>query len=362
METPIKVSPPGKIGPYVIREEVGRGKTSIVYRAIDQTTQENVAIKIVPKQQFRNQAEMSKFQNEVSLLFRCHHPNVLFLINLLQDSLNFYMVTELCDQDLEKFILSNGKLCEKDAKFVFKQIIEAMSFVNDKGIAHRDVKLENVLIDLKNNGRIVLSDFGFSLLAQDKASSHVKCGTIAYIAPEVLNGDQYNPFLSDVWSAGILLYALITQTFPWPTTSEEDMVKHIQARKISFPDYLSKEVIDLINQMTNIIPSKRPSFKKIMHHQWISDINLPVIESKTLLRSQPNFYSIREVFRSNFNQRVVFNRNIHPVSSCFYSKKMPEGNEMKSDVLNVLQKSHRRAKLKNAAKRKTFPILNDDLV
>lgn len=358
----IKVSPPGKIGPYVIREEIGRGKTSIVFRAVDQTSQENVAIKILPKQQFHNQAELSKFQNEVTSLFRCNNPHILPLINLLQDSLNFYLITGLCSTDLQKLLLSNGKFAEKEAQFIFKQIAEAMSYIHSQGIAHRDIKLENILIESKSNGKIVLSDFGYSIFAQNKPLSKLKCGTIAYVAPEIINNEPYNPFFSDVWSTGILLFALITNKFPWPTMIEEEMIKHIKSHNIHYPDYLSEQVIDLINRMTFPVPAQRPTFQQILQHPWIKDVSIPLQDSSNLCHSQPSFNLIRNVFRSNMNQRVIFNRHSHNVPSFLNgaNQKPGERNEMKNDALSVLQKSHRKIKVKNFAKRRTFPILVDD--
>lgn len=358
----LKVSPPGKIGPYVIREEIGRGKTSIVFRAVDQTTQENVAIKILPKQQFHNQAELSKFQNEVTSLFRCHDPHILPLINLIQDSLNFYLITQLCCSDLQKILLLNGRFSEKDAQYIFKQIAGAMFYIHSHGIAHRDIKLENILLESQSSGRMVLSDFGYSIVAQNKPLSQLKCGTIAYVAPEIINDEPYNPFFSDVWSTGILLYALVTNKFPWPTVVEEEMIKYIKAREIQYPDYLSEQIIDLINQMTNLIPAQRPTFQQILLHPWIKDVALPLQDSSSLCRSQPTFNLIRNVFRSNMNQRIIFNKNSHNISSIFGGKnqKSDEGNELKCDAISVLRKTHRKTSVRNHAKRRTFPILIDD--
>lgn len=360
----IKVSPPGKIGPYVIREEIGRGKTSIVFRAVDQTTNENVAIKILPKQQFHNQAELSKFQNEVTSLFRCHDQHILPLINLSQDSLNFYLITGLCCTDLQKILFTHGKFTEKEAQFIFKQIAEAMFYIHTQGIAHRDIKLENILIESHSNGKIVLSDFGYSIFAQDRPLSKLKCGTIAYVAPEIINNEPYNPFFSDVWSTGILLYALLTNRFPWPTTIEDEMIKHIKSHDIHYPDFLSEQAIDLINHMTHPIPAQRPSFQQILQHQWIKDVTTPLQENSNLCHSQPNFNIIRNVFRSNMSQRVVFNRNSHNISSIFNHKSGQQAAEridIKNDARNVLQKSHRKTRVKDFAKRKTFPILVDDV-
>lgn len=347
-----KVCPPGKIGPYVIREEIGTGRTSAVYKAVNMSTNEAVAIKILPKQQFQFQSELSRFQNEVSSIFKCQHPNIVSFINLFHDSLNLYLVMELADTDLQQIISRCGKMPLDQAQATFRQIAEAICYIHSMGIAHRDIKLENILVNSAER-RVLLSDFGYSISPRDfDQLSTTKLGTLVYLPPEIVDNKPYNPFKADIWSCGILLYALLTAKFPWPTRNEEEIIQKIRIRKIEFPDNLSPGIINLINSMTDIIPDKRPSFQEILQHPWIRDISVDKNLFTNKYHPNSTFKVISQVFKDCMNQRVIVPRTN---KSNFHSVIVNQTDSFR-DLLNVLQKSNRKKRLRSRTETSIKPV------
>jgi serine/threonine protein kinase len=131
----------------------------------------------------------------------------------------------VCCGDLLSFVRKRSKLNETTAKFIFRQIIEALQFIHLQNIVHRDIKLDNILIDLHNNVKIC--DFGVSKIIKKGDIMHDHCGTPAYIAPEILRNQGYESFGVDVWSAGVVLYAMLSGTVPFKANNMNDLHKMI---------------------------------------------------------------------------------------------------------------------------------------
>jgi serine/threonine protein kinase len=131
----------------------------------------------------------------------------------------------VCCGDLLSFVRKRSKLNETTAKFIFRQIIEALQIVHSHNIVHRDIKLDNILIDLQNN--IKICDFGVSKQVRKGDIMHDQCGTPAYISPEILKNQGYEGFGVDVWSAGVVLYAMLSGTVPFKANNMNDLHKMI---------------------------------------------------------------------------------------------------------------------------------------
>jgi serine/threonine protein kinase len=131
----------------------------------------------------------------------------------------------VCCGDLLSFVRKRSKLNETTAKFIFRQIIEALQIIHSHNIVHRDIKLDNILIDLQNN--IKICDFGVSKQIRKCDVMHDQCGTPAYISPEILKNQGYEGFGVDVWSAGVVLYAMLSGTVPFKANNMNDLHKMI---------------------------------------------------------------------------------------------------------------------------------------
>jgi len=127
--------------------------------------------------------------------------------------------------ELLSFVRKRSKIYENIARFIFRQIVEALQYIHSQNIVHRDIKLDNILIDLQNN--IKICDFGVSKSIKKNDVMHDQCGTPAYIAPEILKNCGYEGFGVDIWSAGVVLYAMLSGTVPFKANNMKDLHKTI---------------------------------------------------------------------------------------------------------------------------------------
>ena len=146
---------------------------------------------------------------------RARHENIVRLYESFEIDSHIVYVMEVCGGgDLLTFVRRRRKLNEDQAKFIFRQIINGLKYVHSKGVLHRDIKLDNIL--LTSEGDVKICDFGVSKIVQNKnLVMEDQCGTPAYIAPEVFSGKGYKGFQSDIWSAGVVLYAMLLGTVPF---------------------------------------------------------------------------------------------------------------------------------------------------
>jgi serine/threonine protein kinase len=156
--------------------------------------------------------------NKEIAVFKCvNHPNIIKLFEITEDENNLHLIMEHADKgDLLTFIKNNGTLSEATALNFLKQLAEAVEYLHlEKSIAHRDIKLANILITSKNNN-IKLADFGLSnFYDKEKMQLRTCCGSPCYSAPEILIGCQYNPIVADIWSLGVVLYSMIEGCLPF---------------------------------------------------------------------------------------------------------------------------------------------------
>jgi non-specific serine/threonine protein kinase len=202
--------------------------------------------------------------------------NVVKIFETFENKKYFYIVMEnIPGGNLLNIINKMTKLSEKISKIIFYQLIITIKYLHNLNIIHRDIKPDNILLDLNNN--IKLSDFGISL--QIKKNIYIKdhVGTPAFLAPEILikNDIGYEPYKTDIWSSGVVLFYMLTGIFPFRGNSEDELHKNIIKGK--FPklnDFnLSNECIDLIYKILEINPNKRINIDDILNHSWFNDFN-----------------------------------------------------------------------------------------
>jgi serine/threonine protein kinase len=165
--------------------------------------------------------------HEVGILLRLNrHPNVVKLFETFETGRHILLVMELCaGGDLLNYVRKRKKLDEDIAKYLFKQIIEGLGYLHSKSILHRDIKLDNILLDGK--GQVKIADFGVSKLVKPNEIMREQCGTPAYIAPEIIKDQGYTGFKADLWSAGVVLYAMLYGTVPFKANNMPDLHKLI---------------------------------------------------------------------------------------------------------------------------------------
>ena len=270
----VQKKPYHKKGNYYLLETIGEGAFAKVKLGLHIPTGEKVAIKILNKERLFEDIEeicdIKKIKKEINILKRIRHKNVIQLYEIMESKSNLYIVMEYCEnKELFDYIVSKKFLKEKEACRFFQQIIDGVEYLHLSNITHRDLKPENLLLD--KNFRIKISDFGLSYIGKNIDSLlDTPCGTPSYAPPEMLRGEKYNGVYSDIWSCGIILYTMLVGNLPCAESKEELIYENIINHNYYYPDYISKEAVDLIENMLKINPRERYDFEQIKAHPWFN--------------------------------------------------------------------------------------------
>ena len=269
-------------GNYILEETIGEGAFAKVKLGTHIHTGEKVAIKILNKEKLFEEAlednlangiegcDIQKIRKEINILKRLRHKNVIQLYEIMESKTNLYIVMEYCEgKELFDYIVRHKYLSEKEACRFFQQIIDGVEYLHLSNITHRDLKPENLLLD--NKKRIRISDFGLSNMGE-KIDSFLEtpCGTPSYAPPEMLRGEKYNGVYSDIWSCGIILYTMLVGNLPCAESKEDLIYENIMTHNYYFPDNISDEAIDLIENMLKVDPTERYDFEQIKSHPWFN--------------------------------------------------------------------------------------------
>ncbi|KAH0559830.1 hypothetical protein GP486_003655 [Trichoglossum hirsutum] len=199
------------------------------------------------------------------------HPHIARLYEIIVTEMLVWLVLEYCPGDeLYNYLLQNGPLPPEKVQRIFTQLVGAVAYVHNKSCVHRDLKLENILLDKNEN--VKLCDFGFTREYEGKSSYlQTFCGTVCYSAPEMLKGEKYAGEKVDVWSLGVILYALLVGELPFDEDDETRTKMKILTDEPKYPDHLSDDVVSLIKQLLSKRPFVRPSLSDILAHPFLAE-------------------------------------------------------------------------------------------
>ena len=280
---------------YLKIKEISNGTYAKVYIVQKKTDFKLYCCKEILKNKV---ADLPKFRNEINILSKIDHPNIIRLYEIFEDKRYISLIMELCEggdlfQKINELAEKDKSFSEKEAVKIFKQLMSAVSYCHSQGICHRDLKPENILFLNKNpDSPIKIIDFGLSkifgelkpIMKGNKIEKNImslKVGTAYYMSPEVLQGNYDNK--CDIWSCGVILYIMLCGYPPFDGDSEKDIFKTILKKKYSFPEEewnsVSEEAKDLINHMI-CDPDKRFNAGNVLKHPWIEK-NAP--NSKNIL-------------------------------------------------------------------------------
>ena len=257
---------------YLFGRQIGHGAFGKVNISLHVASGRLVAIKTFTKKNLKNKHAKNKIKHEIEMLSRLRHPFITQIYDSFETEKHIFIVMEYICGDLLGFIRKRGKLSESVTKVIFKQIIEGLKYIHRKKIVHRDIKLDNILIDLTNTVKIC--DFGVSKKINKGDIMYDHCGTPAYIAPEIFKNHGYEGYSCDIWSAGVTLYYMLGGVQPFCAESIKDLEKIILEGKYDKLDDVSPEANDLIDGMLQLDPKKRLTEDEILNHPWIVNINL----------------------------------------------------------------------------------------
>lgn len=268
---------------YKFVKKIGKGAFGTVTLGIHKLTGKHVAIKTIEKSLMKDDFSRRKVFQEVYIMKKIKHTNVIRLLEVFESQKHLLMVMEYAGGgDLLHYIKTRGRMEEQDAKYLFKQISFGLGNIHCRSVIHRDIKLDNILLDI--NEGVKICDFGVSKIVKKDQIVKEQCGTPAYIAPEIIIDKGYQGYHADIWSLGVLLYAMVTGTVPFKAQNMPELHKLIKKAEFDFPEFkngeqLSDEVKELIRGMIKLEPTARLTIPQILHHPWLKELNSSTEES-----------------------------------------------------------------------------------
>ena len=264
---------------YDVLKQLGKGGYGKVYEVMNKKTKEIRACKHLSKLSIKN---LEKFEREIEILRKADHPNIIKLYEIFESKRSFYLIMEECKggevfDHIIEHIQNKEMYSEKNAAIILRQMMSAVEYCHNNGIAHRDLKPENLLYlnqGSEDNNSIKVIDFGLSQVISPNKKLKTKVGTAYYVSPEILQGSYSEK--CDIWSAGVILYILLSGDPPFNGPSDIAIYKKIAQMDFDFPEAkwanISDEAKDLIKHM--IAPeNERYNARQVMEHKWMNIVN-----------------------------------------------------------------------------------------
>ena len=305
---------------FKIEKTIGEGTFGKVKIGIHIPTGEKVAIKILEKDKIQDNEDLERITREIKYLKILKHPNIIQIFQIIEDKKNYYLIMEFAKcGELFTHIVNNKRLSETEAAIFYTQLIKGLSFIHKHNIVHRDIKPENLL--LKENNILTIIDFGLSNQYQPGGLLLTPCGSPCYAAPEMILGRYYSGLMVDIWSSGIVLYAMVCGYLPFEDKNNDKLYKKILSGHFEIPDRLSPNCKDLITKILKVNPKKRIKLEEIMKHpflkngmEWYNNIfseyfskTVGVDEREIEINNEIVEKMVNEMGYSNANNNIVNN-------------------------------------------------------
>ncbi|XP_021485036.2 sperm motility kinase Z-like [Meriones unguiculatus] len=254
---------------YNIMKTLGQGGTAKVMLAHHRLTGAPVAVKALVKQKKWCEPTVS----EVDIMKMLSHPNIVSLLQVIETEKNIYLIMEVVQgKQLLNKIREAGCLKEDEARNIFVQLLSAIGYCHDVGIAHRDLKPDNIVVD--EHGRVKIIDFGLGARFKPGQKLERLCGVYQFIPPEIFLGLPYDGPKVDVWTLGVLLYFMVTGILPFTAATLSELSKQVQQGRYDIPCHLSKDLRSMISLLLAVNAKQRPTVLDIMGHPWLQQAKL----------------------------------------------------------------------------------------
>lgn len=271
------------LGQFAMGEKLGEGMFGKVRLGTHILTGEKVAIKLLEKMKILEQADKVRVEREIRILKQMKHNNIIQLYSVIQTSTTIYLVMEYSPgKELFDYIVNKRRLQESEACEFFQQVVSGVDYMHKNRICHRDLKPENMLLD--SNRIIKIIDFGLSNSYGKNELLGTACGSPCYAAPEMIAGNKYSGLKIDIWSMGIILYAMVCGYLPFEDTNNDALYKKILEGKFAVPSFVSDSCKDLIKKILTVDHNKRLTIQQIRDHPWFG-ISSPYLSEGLLINS-----------------------------------------------------------------------------
>lgn len=263
------------INNYELISLLGTGTYSSVHKALDKTTRELVAIKVMERKRIlKGKLSIDNLIQEIGLLKKLQHKHIVKMEDFCWDAQNIYIIMELCEVSLSSFIKKKQRLTESTCRIFVRMLASAMKYLRDNNVSHFDLKPQNLLLTRPNSSStfvLKICDFGFAQHLSMDEENHTVKGSPLYMAPEIILSRKYDP-RADLWSIGVILYECLFGKAPYSSRSMEellDKVKTLQKIEIPQNSKVSPECEDLITRLLQHNPDKRITFEEFFNHDFV---------------------------------------------------------------------------------------------
>lgn len=337
---------------YHFQNTIGRGNFSVVKLAVHVPSQTKVAVKVTDKLRLTEDTS-TLIAREIEILKSLKHPNIIGLFQVVSANSAYYIVNEYMDGgDLFELISKNGRLAELRSKCIFFQLANAVDYLHENHICHRDIKAENVLLThssrsqydvsmmmnylatnkrMDNNEFISLNktpmldivkicDFGFSCRMTGKENAEngeskqnyellkTWCGSPPYAAPELFEGQPYIGSRIDIWSLGVLLYAMLCGILPFSSQSYQSLKLQVLRGDFNMPFFVSPDAVNLINRMLVVRSDRRYTAKQVLETPWIRNLTRDLQTQQLKLHGTKDFIDPKDFYKQFTNASKQFNK------------------------------------------------------
>ncbi|XP_006628674.2 NUAK family SNF1-like kinase 2 [Lepisosteus oculatus] len=252
---------------YEFLETLGKGTYGTVKKAVERSGRV-VAIKSIRKDKIKDEQDLIHIRREIEIMSSLNHPHIITIYEVFENKDKIVIVMEYASRgDLYDFISDGRTLTEREGRHFFRQIVSAVLYCHRNGIVHRDLKLENILLDA--NGNVKIADFGLSNVYRRDTYLQTFCGSPLYASPEIVNGRPYCGPEVDSWSLGVLLYTLVYGAMPFDGQDYKNLVRQITSGQYREPSKPS-DACGLIRWMLMVNPERRATVEEIAGHWWLN--------------------------------------------------------------------------------------------
>lgn len=299
------------VGDYELGRTIGRGSSGVVRLGVHVDTHEKVAVKIIRKGRC---ADMSSVDREIEALKTGAHAHIVDLKQVLESEENMFLVLGLCGGGSLANVVRlypEQRMPERTARFYVRQILEALAFCHERGICHRDVRLDNILLD--NSGMVKVTDFGHSktFSAGWDLHSSTLVGSIYNLSPEQVAGQLYSGEKIDVWSTGVAVYCLLVGRPPFHDIDSVKLLDNISSGTFVTPDFLSDEASDLVRCMIRASPDERLPLAQVLQHPWFYVDNDECPEMDVYKIAVDSFFMRRPDLAELIMAGTIHEHNLH---------------------------------------------------
>jgi serine/threonine protein kinase len=252
---------------YQVQRLIAHGGFAKVFQAVDKRINQCVALKFIDKKRQNDPNHLDDVRAEVDIFRSLNHAHVCRFHEAIDTPDEVIIAMELLTGGTLLEYVNSHDLTEQDVRHFFTQLLSALNYLSEQGVCHRDLRLDNICLDARRNVKVI--DFGFGHRL-DPASPHMDllCGCPEYCAPEMLREEPYTAS-ADIWSAGVILYAMAAGSLPFYGETREETVQLVISQALEFPEAMSAELVDLLRRILVKEPAGRASLAEIAAHPWV---------------------------------------------------------------------------------------------